>query len=234
VRSLVESFVRRAGTRTRVAFAVRFAGGGEYRNREEAPVFTLVFRSAAAYARVAAFGHIGLLESYFDGQLDIEGSLAGAMAVGMESGAASNNLLVGVRNRWHELRFSNRDWTQAKKNAESHYALGTEFYRYWLDDPLMMYTCAYWKEGTSTLEEAQRNKIEHVAAKLRLAPRETVVDIGSGFGGFMFHAQHRYGVKVTGINTTTSQVEMVRAEIARRGLGGSLDVIDTDFRDARR
>jgi cyclopropane-fatty-acyl-phospholipid synthase len=60
------------------------------------------------------------------------------------------------------------------------------------------------------------------------------VDIGSGFGGFMFHAHQQCGVKVTGINTTTSQVEMVRAEIARRGLGHSLDVLDTDFRDARR
>lgn len=234
MRNLAESFVRRAGARTRVPFAVRFAGGGEYRNRDEAPAFTVVFRSAAAYARIAAFGYIGLLESYFDGQLDIEGSLASAMAVGMESGATSSKLLVGVRNRWHELRFSNRDWAQAKRNAEFHYALGTEFYRYWLDDPHMMYTCAYWKEGTKTLEEAQRNKIEHVARKLRLAPGETVVDIGSGFGGFMFHAHEKFGVKVTGINNTTSQVEMVRAEIARRGLGASLDVIDTDFRDARR
>jgi cyclopropane-fatty-acyl-phospholipid synthase len=234
VRNLAESFVRRAGARTRVPFAVRFAGGGEYRNRDEAPAFTVAFRSAAAYARIAAFGYIGLLESYFDGQLDIEGSLASAMAVGMESGATSSKLLVSVRNRWHEFRFSNRDWAQAKRNAEFHYALGTEFYRYWLDDPHMMYTCAYWKEGTRTLEEAQQNKIEHVAAKIRLAPGQTVVDIGSGFGGFMFHAHEKYGVKVTGINTTTSQVEMVRAEIARRGLGASLEVIDTDFRDARR
>ena len=222
------------GKGTGIPFAVRFAGGGEYRNSDQPPAFTLVIRSERAYARIAAFGHIGLLESYFDGQIDIEGSPAKAMAVGLESGVAGHNLLVGLRNRWHELRFSNRDWTQAKRNAEAHYALGTEFYRLWLDDPLMMYTCAYWKEGTQTLEEAQRNKIEHVARKLRLAPGEEVVDIGSGFGGFMFHAQKSFGVKVTGINTTTSQVEMVRAEIARRGLGGSLEVVDTDFRDARR
>jgi cyclopropane-fatty-acyl-phospholipid synthase len=226
--------MRRMGKGTGIPFAVRFAGGGEYRNSEQPPVFTLVIRSRQAYARIAAFGHIGLLESYFDGQIDIEGSLASAMAVGLESGVADAKPLVRVRNRWHELRFSNRDWAQAKRNAEFHYALGTEFYRLWLDDPLMMYTCAYWKEGTRTLEEAQKNKIEHVAAKLRLAPGESVVDIGSGFGGFMFHAQQKFGVKVTGINTTTSQVQMVRAEIARRGLGHSLEVIDTDFRDARR
>ena len=234
MRNLVESVLRKAGARSSIPFAVRFAGGGEYRSREAPPAFTVVFHRAAAYARIAAFGHIGLLESYFDGDLDIEGSLAAAMAVGLEGGVAGANPLVGVRNRWHELRFSNRNWAQAKKNAEFHYALGTEFYRYWLDDPHMMYTCGYWKEGTKTLEEAQQNKIDHVARKVRLKPGETVVDIGSGFGGFMFRAHERFGVKVTGINNTTSQVEMVRAEIARRGLGGALDVIDTDFRDARR
>lgn len=234
MRNIVESVLRRAGERSSIPFAVRFAGGGEYRNRDAAPAFTLVFNRAAAYARIAAFGHVGLLESYFDGDLDFEGSLASAMAAGLQGGVARARLLTGVRNRWHELRFSNRDWAQAKKNAEFHYALGTEFYRYWLDDPHMMYTCAYWKEGTRTLEEAQRNKIEHVARKLLLAPGEEVVDIGSGFGGFMFHAHERFGVRVTGINNTSSQVEMVRAEIARRGLARSLEVIDTDFRDARR
>jgi cyclopropane-fatty-acyl-phospholipid synthase len=234
VRTLVEAVLRRAGERSSVPFAVRFAGGGEYRSRDAPPAFTVVFNRAAAYARIAAFGHVGLLESYFDGDLDIEGDLAAAMAVGLEGGVARGKLLTGVRNRWHELRFSNRDWAQAKKNAEFHYALGTEFYRYWLDDPHMMYTCAYWREGTRTLEEAQQNKIEHVANKLRLAPGESVVDIGSGFGGFMFHAHERFGVRVTGINNTTSQVEMVRAQIARRGLARSLEVIDTDFRDARR
>jgi cyclopropane-fatty-acyl-phospholipid synthase len=234
VRALVESALRRTGEGTQIPFAVRFPDGGEYRNRAGATAFTLVFHRSAALARIAAFGHIGLLESYFDGDLDIEGNLAQAMAAGLQGGMARFNPLVALRNRWHELRFSNRDWAQAKKNAEFHYALGTEFYRHWLDDPLMMYTCAYWKEGTRTLEEAQRNKIEHVAAKLRLAPGEEVVDIGSGFGGFMFHAHQKFGVKVTGINTTTSQVEMVRAEIARRGLGRSLEALDTDFRDARR
>jgi len=234
MRSLVESVLRRTAERSSAAFAVRFADGGEFRSRDAAPAFTLVFRRAAAYARIAAFGHIGLLESYFDGDVDVEGDLAAAMAAGLESGHAGANPLVGVRNRWHEFRFSNRDWAQAKRNAEFHYALGTEFYRQWLDVAHMMYTCAYWKEGTKTLEEAQRNKIEHVARKLRLAPGEEVVDIGSGFGGFMFHAHEQFGVKVTGINNTTSQVEMVRTEIARRGLARSLEVIDTDFRDVRR
>src|SRR5438876_9842359 len=141
--------------------------------------------------------------------------------------------LLRVPNWCHELRFSNASRRQPRTNADFHYALGPEFYRLWLDDPLMMYTCAYWKEGTRTLEEAQRNKIDHVARKLLLAPGDEVVDIGAGFGGFMVHAHARFGVRVTAVNTTASQADMVRGEIERRRLGGTLQVL-RDFRDARR
>src|SRR5204863_9853090 len=129
------------------------------------------------------------------------------------------NPLTAACNRWHEWRFSNRTIRQAKANASYHYDLGHPFFQPWLDRVGMMYTCAYWREGTRTLEEAQTNKIEHVARKLLLRPGESVVDIGSGFGGFMFHAHEKFGVRVTGVNTTTAQVEMVRAGISRRKLG---------------
>ena len=52
----------------------------------------------------------------------------------------------------------------------------------------MMYTCAYWKEGTRTLEEAQRNKMDHVCRKVQLKADETFVDVGCGWGGLLFHA----------------------------------------------
>ncbi|HXZ54517.1 MAG TPA: class I SAM-dependent methyltransferase, partial [Burkholderiales bacterium] len=143
MRSLLEPRLQQAAQRAGAAFAVRFANGRELRLGGAAPEFTLVFRSAAAELRTALFGHIGMLESYFGGELDIEGSLRRAMAAGMSGNYASNNLPVAMRNRWHELRLSNASWDQAKKNARFHYALGTDFYRLWLDDPLMMYTCAY-------------------------------------------------------------------------------------------
>ena len=234
MRSLLEKTLRRAGDAAEVPFAIRFAAGSEYRNRDGSPEFTLTFRTGRAEWRTAVFGHIGLIDSYIEGEIDIEGSLQSALAVGMAAQLDTPSPLVGISNRWHEFRYSNASWEQAKRNARFHYALGTEFYRLWLDNPLMMYTCAYWREGTATLEAAQQNKIDHVCRKLRLAPGEEVVDIGAGFGGFMFRAHERCGVRVTGINTTTEQVEMVRGEIERRQLDHALDVIDTDFRDVRR
>jgi len=234
MRSIVEKALRRAGEKSSISFAARFAGGGEYRSRDgAAPAFTLVFNNSRAYRRIVAFGHVGMMEAYVDGDLDVEGSLAAALAAGMEGGLDQPRILTAVRNWWHEFMFANASARQSKKNAEFHYALSPEFYKLWLDDPLMLYTCAYWKDGVRTLEEAQRAKCDHVARKLLLKPGEEVVDVGSGFGGFMLHAHENYGVKVTAINTTGSQAEHARREIERRRLGASLQM-HGDFREAPR
>ncbi|MEW6688312.1 MAG: cyclopropane-fatty-acyl-phospholipid synthase family protein [Pseudomonadota bacterium] len=231
-RALITRELRRVGERAGEPFGVRFGDGSQPPG--PAGAVRLVFRNPRAAWRTVLFGHIGLLDSYFCGDLDVEGDFARAVAIGMRGELDGANPLVRIRNAWHELRHSNHGWAQAKRNARFHYGLGAAFYRLWLDDPLMMYTCAYWREGTGSLEEAQANKIDHVCRKLRLAPGEEVVDIGCGFGGFLWRAHEKFGVRVTGINTTTEQVETVREEIARRGLGGALQVIETDFRDARR
>jgi cyclopropane-fatty-acyl-phospholipid synthase len=228
---LQQVFVRMSAG-TAVPFAVVFSDGSEFRSGDTAPAWTMRFRTAAAERRTVLFGHIGLVESYLDGTLDIEGSLASACRAGMDATFdASPNRLVQVRNRWHEVRFSNASRTQARANARFHYGLPADFFRLWLDVPAMMYTCGYWKEGTRTLEEAQANKIEHVCRKVQLAPGERVIDIGCGFGGFMFQAWERYRTPVTGLNTTPEQVEWLRAEIGRRGLGEHLSVVEADFRD---
>jgi len=185
VRSVLDRTFRQIGSRSGIDFAVRLADGSELKIGQGRPEFTLIFRKWRAYWRVAAFGHVGLLEAYFAGEVDLEGSLSHALAAGMAAGADSPKLLVMMANHVHEFLHANTSWMRAKKNAEFHYALGPEFYRFWLDDPLMLYTCAYWKEGTRTLEEAQRNKLEHVGKKVLLEPGDDVVDIGSGFGGFL-------------------------------------------------
>ena len=149
------------------------------------------------------------------------------MAAGFDLRASRLN---AIENRLHEWRHSNATQEQAKANARAHYGLGEPFYRLWLDDPLLMYTCGYWPEGTATLEQAQRAKIDHVCRKIRLSPGERFVDIGCGFGGFMLRAHETTGASGVGVNTTTEQVDWLRAEIARRDLAGALSVREADFR----
>lgn len=208
-----------------------FADGSRVERGSGEPLATVEFRTARAEWNTLLFGHIGLLESYFGGTIDIAGDLRDFLKAGFQSDFTLPNPLVAIRNRWHEFRFSNRSLAQAKANARFHYGLGTEFFRYWLDRPAMMYTCAYWKEGTRDLEEAQRNKIDHVCRKLLLRPGERVADIGCGWGGFMYHAARHYGVEVAGYNATTEQVTALNEEIGRQGLADRLAVHERDFRE---
>jgi cyclopropane-fatty-acyl-phospholipid synthase len=223
------------GRSSDICFRLQFVDGTHVQNRAGAPVFTLVIHHPRAYWRVLLFGHIGLLESYFDQDVDVEGDLGAAFRAAFESRFERDpNVLVRLCNRWHELRYSNRSIAQARANARFHYAIGTRFYRHWLDTPLMMYTCGYWKEGTTSVDEAQINKVDHVCRKIRLAGGESVIDIGCGFGGFMFHAQEHYGAIVHGLNTTPEQVTAVQEEIHRRGLEGRMQVRLADFREVDR
>jgi cyclopropane-fatty-acyl-phospholipid synthase len=220
------------GARAGIPFRVEFVDGSSVAAGGTAPAFTLRFRTPRAQRAPAKFGHVGLLEAYFAGELDVEGDLALAFRAALNASVdVSPNPVVRIRNRWHERRYSNRSIAQAKANAIFHYDLPEPFYRMWLDRVGMLYTCAYWKEGTATLEDAQRNKMDHVCRKVQLARGETLVDVGCGFGGLLFHAHEHYGARGTGINTATGQVAWLRGEVARRGLADAIDVVECDFRE---
>ena len=234
--ALLRPLLERLGHATSVPFEVTFADGSRYRNGAAEPVVGMRFRTPAAERAAVVYGHIGLLDAFFDQAIDIDGDFAAAFRIAYESrfDQGQDRLPIRVRNRWHEARHANRTIAQARANARFHYGLGADFYRLWLDLPLMMYTCAYWKEGTRTIEEAQVDKIEHVCRKLRLEPGDSVIDIGTGFGGFMFQAVERYGIQGVALNTTDEQVAWLRAEVARRGLADRIEVRHADFREVDR
>ncbi len=231
MRAYVETALREVQAKSGIPFAVRFATGGAVRDLGGGanPAFTPVFRRPRAYWRIALFGHVGLIESYIDGDVEVEGSLPKALAAGMQGGMDRPNAILRWLNRWHEFLYTNSNRLQANRNAEFHYALTPEFYRLWLDDPYMFYTCAYWTDQARTLEDAQRAKADHVARKVRLQPGDEVVDVGSGFGGFLMHAAMHYGVRITSINTTGAQAEHARRQIERFGIRNAVQM-HADFR----
>ena len=52
---------------------------------DAAPAFAIRFRTRAAQWRTLVYKHIGLLEAYFDGEVDIDGDLGAMFALGMYS-----------------------------------------------------------------------------------------------------------------------------------------------------
>lgn len=68
----------------------------------------------------------------------------------------------------------------------------------------MNYTCGYWRDvqDEDDLKQAQINKMDLIARKLKLKPGMRVLDIGSGFGATAKFLAQNYGVSVVGYNST--------------------------------
>lgn len=119
----------------------------------------------------------------------------------------------------------------SRENIHQHYNLGNDFYRLWLDQEAMQYTCAYYPGPDATLEEAQVAKLHHICRKLRLQPGDTVVEAGCGWGGLARFMARNYGVKVRAFNISERQVEYARAEAERQGLSDQVEYVLDDYRN---
>ena len=75
MKSIIAQELQELGASSPVVFEVTFADGETYRNHPGIPAFSMRFRSHAAEWGIAAFGHIGMCDAYFNGDLDIEGDL---------------------------------------------------------------------------------------------------------------------------------------------------------------
>lgn len=230
---IVKNIWRYVGERVSFPLAVTFLDGSTYQNKEGEPSFRVIYKKRKAYLRSVLFGGTGVAESYILGELDIDGDITQLVLAGDEvhsKGILKRNILNTIRNRWHELRFSNSSIVQAKKNAKFHYNRGTEMFRLYLDKT-MTYTCAYWSDSTRNIDEAEQNKIDHSLKKLRLEPGMTMVDVGGGWGSVLLDAYEKYGVIGTNVSPTPDQNAAMRKEIKRRGLEGKIHIQEVDFRE---
>jgi len=111
-----------------------------------------------------------------------------------------------------------------------HYDVSNEFYALWLDRDLT-YSCAYFHDASETLDEAQRNKYEHICRKLRLVPGERLLDIGCGWGGLVRYAAREHGANAVGITLSEKQAEYAGARIAAEGLAERCRIELVDYRE---
>ena len=78
-----------------------------------------------------------------------------------------------------------------------HNDVSNDVYSFWLDQR-MIYSCAYFETADGDLDTAQVFKLDYICRKLRLQPRERLLDIGCGWGGPAIHAAQRYGTIARG------------------------------------
>src|SRR5215213_8236106 len=108
------------------------------------------------------------------------------------------------------------------------YDLPPEFFRLFLGESLA-YSCAIFSRGATTLEEAQRAKLDLVCTKLNLQAGQRVLDVGCG--SWVVYAAKEYDVHVTGITLSEPQARIARQRAEQAGVGDKVDIRVQDYRE---
>jgi cyclopropane-fatty-acyl-phospholipid synthase len=118
---------------------------------------------------------------------------------------------------------------RAVANARFHYDIGNDFYRRWLD-PTLTYSCAYFLRDTDDLTTAQRQKLELLCRKARLAPGQKLLDIGCGWGSLLIHAAKHFGVHATGVTPAEEQAKYIEQLAERERLSDRVRILRGGWR----
>ena len=231
-------------------FSLRFWDGSELAaTGPEATRFTV--RSPAAVAHLLrAPGQLGLGRAYASGELeadDLDGVIDlldtfKAPAIDRRrrlrltlAAARACGLTAPPRIPASELRPQGRRHSRERDSraVRHHYDVSNEFFALVLDES-MTSSCALLSRGASSLEEAQRAKLELVCSKLKLKEGERVLDVGCGWGSFVLHAAKNHGVHAVGITISPAQAELARERVAAEGLEDRVEIRLADYRDLAR
>ncbi|RWB35342.1 cyclopropane-fatty-acyl-phospholipid synthase family protein [Mesorhizobium sp.] len=104
-----------------------------------------------------------------------------------------------------------------RQAIQHHYDISNAFYRLFLDER-MVYSCGYFTDFANGIDQAQKDKLDHICRKLRLTPGERLLDIGCGWGAMLIHAAKNYGVVGHGVSLSEAQTELARERIRAEGL----------------
>ena len=188
--------------------------------------FTVIFHKIPSMKELLTSTSIALGEAYMDGKLEIEGDLYHAL-----------NMFLGQMGKFStdkkalkKLIFSSLTKKNQQKEVSSHYDIGNDFYKIWLDDTLS-YSCAYFKNNDDSLYDAQMNKIHYILRKLNLSEGLSLLDIGCGWGGLLIEAAKIYKIRGLGITLSEEQYKAFKERIEKESLQEYLDVKLMDYRE---
>lgn len=203
------------------------------------PDVAVRFADAGVPRAIALRPDVGAGEAYMDGRLAVaDDDILGLMSLisrnnpwekggRLEDANPLQRLLGSVTGRLDRLNWSRR----AKRNVAHHYDLDDRLYALFLDDD-RQYSCAYFRDPSNSLEQAQADKKAHIIAKLALPEAGRVFDIGCGWGGMALEIARRApGVEVLGITLSEEQLKVARARAVEAGLAERVRFELVDYRD---
>jgi cyclopropane-fatty-acyl-phospholipid synthase len=176
-------------------------------------------------------------EAYMDGKLTIEkGTLREFIELfGLNQGSPLNpskSLIISFLANKLKAKLQENTIMRSRENVRHHYDISNELYKLFLD-PDLNYSCAYYRTPTDTLEQAQENKLRHIASKLDLKPGQKVLDIGCGWGSMSIYLATHFDVKVLGVTLSIEQVKFAQNRVRELGLGDKVSFELRDYREVQ-
>lgn len=186
------------------------------------------------WRRVTFGGLIGAIDAYVDGDWDTNDLTALAQLFSrnidhtarLDSGLG--RLLQPIEKLRHWLGRNTR--AGSRRNIAAHYDLSNEFFELMLD-PTMSYSSGIFERPDATLTDASVAKIDRLCRKLALSPRDHLLEIGAGWGGFAMRAASQYGCRVTTTTISRAQHDYVARRVAAAGLADRITVLLSDYRE---
>lgn len=196
---------------------------------DDEPEFTVTIHTMPATKELLTSTSLALGEAYMRGDIEVDRDLYKVLNLflGQIDKFTTNHVVL------RKLLHTSRSVKNQEKEVTSHYDIGNEFYKLWLDET-MCYSCGYFKTEQDSLYEAQIQKLDHILEKLCLKPGMTLLDIGCGWGQLLMRAAKKYGVKGVGITLSEEQCKKCTEDIKKQGLEYLLTVKIMDYRELKK
>jgi len=207
-------------------FLVNLKDGESFIIGEGEPKFEILLNEPIPKSDLLCSTSLALGEAYMRGDLEIKGDLYKTLNyfLGQMTKFCVDNKLL--KNLIHPPTSAKVQ----KKEVQSHYDIGNDFYSLWLDET-MSYSCGYFKTEEDSLYQAQMNKIHLTLSKLNLQENMTLLDIGCGWGFLLIEAAKKYKVHGLGITLSEEQAKKFEERIKEEHLEDYLEVKLMDYRE---
>lgn len=213
-------------------------GNGDIHPGRFSPSAEMTIHDSMFFKRILLYGHVGASESYMAGEWDtpsirsvIAWFIANVDDSALFEGSSNKQFWVNILGYFNNLihKFRPNSMSNSAKNIQAHYDLSNDFFKLFLDQSLT-YSSGLFITGHETLNEAQINKYQALIDGLRLTASDSVLEIGSGWGGFAIYAAKTVGCSIKTITISQQQYRLARQRIESEGLAHLIDIELRDYR----
>ena len=197
------------------------------------PRAIIYLHSLKVVKRLLSSGYLGLSEGYINKEWTTP-SLSDVFDFGSANMKEldknlTENFFVSMSNQL--VRFLQKNSRSgSRKNIATHYDLGNDFFKEWLD-PTMTYSSALFSNEKEKLNVAQNNKYQRIIDKLNIKTSHNILEIGCGWGGFAEYAALQTGTNITGLTISKEQFEFAVNRIKENKLAQNVSILLQDYRD---